>query len=78
VLQEFFVNITPEDRQAARRGSGEEDRRRLLALVPAHPGADDVLAAIGIHQRAGISFRDAMIVRSAAEIGWSVLYSENL
>jgi predicted nucleic acid-binding protein len=42
------------------------------------PAADDVLAAIGIHQRAGISFWDAMIVRSAAEIGCSVLYSEDL
>jgi hypothetical protein len=27
----------PEDRQAARRGNGEEDRRRLLALIPACP-----------------------------------------
>ncbi len=42
------------------------------------PAADDVLAAIGIHQRTGISFWDAMIVRSAAEIGCAVLYSEDL
>ena len=37
-----------------------------------------VLAAIGIHQRTGISFWDAMIVRSAAETGCAVLYSEDL
>ena len=42
------------------------------------PAADDVLAAIGIHQRTGISFWDAMIVRSAAEIGSAVLFSEDL
>lgn len=42
------------------------------------PAADDVPAAIGIHQRTGISFWDAMIVRSAAEIGCAVLYSEDL
>ena len=42
------------------------------------PGADDVLGAIGIHQRAGISFWDSMIVRSAAEMGCEVLYSEDL
>jgi predicted nucleic acid-binding protein len=31
-----------------------------------------------IHQRTGISFWDAMIVRSAVEIGCAVLYSEDL
>jgi predicted nucleic acid-binding protein len=36
------------------------------------------LSAIGIHQRAGISFWDSMIVRSAAEMGCNVLYSEDL
>jgi len=42
------------------------------------PAADDVLGAIGIHQRTGISFWDAMIVRSAAEMGCTGLYSEDL
>jgi len=42
------------------------------------PAADDVLGAIGIHQRDSISFWDAMIVRSAAEMGCAVLYSEDL
>ena len=37
-----------------------------------------VLGAIGIHQRAGISFWDSMIVRSAAEMGCNVRYSEDL
>jgi predicted nucleic acid-binding protein len=36
------------------------------------------LDAVGIHQRTGISFWDAMIVRSAAEMGCAVLYSEDL
>jgi predicted nucleic acid-binding protein len=40
--------------------------------------ADDVPGAIGIHQRAGISFRDSMIVHSATEMGRAVLYSEDL
>ena len=35
-------------------------------------------SAIGIHQRAGISFWDSMIVRSAAEMGCDMLYSEDL
>ena len=33
--------------------------------------------AIGIHQHAGISFRDSMIVHSATEMGCAVLYSED-
>jgi predicted nucleic acid-binding protein len=47
----------------------------ILVYVPA---ADDVLGAIGIHQRTGISFRNAMIVRSAAEMSCDALYSEDL
>jgi len=42
------------------------------------PAAGDVLGAIGIHQRAGISFWDSMIIRSAGEMGCPVLYSEDL
>ncbi len=78
VLQEFFVTVTrkiakPLDAETAKEIIA--DLSRWYVHVPA---ADDVLAAIGIHQRAGISFWDAMIVRSAAEIGCSVLYSEDL
>lgn len=42
------------------------------------PAADDVLGAISLHQRTGISFWDAMMVRSAIEIGCAVIYSEDL
>jgi predicted nucleic acid-binding protein len=78
VLQEFFVNVTrkiakPLDAETARGIVADFSRWHLHV-----PAADDVLAAIGIHQRTGISFWDAMIVRSAAEIGCAVLYSEDL
>jgi predicted nucleic acid-binding protein len=78
VLQEFFVTVTrkiakPLDAETAKEIIA--DLSRWYVHVPA---PDDVLAAIDIHQRAGISFWDAMIVRSAAEIGCSVLYSEDL
>jgi predicted nucleic acid-binding protein len=42
------------------------------------PAADDVLGAIGLHQRTGISFWDAMMVRSAVGSGCGVIYSEDL
>ena len=78
VLQEFFVNVTrkiakPLDVETAKEIVADLSRWYLHV-----PAADDVLAAIGIHQRTGISFWDAMIVRSAAEIGCAVLYSEDL
>ncbi len=77
VLQEFFVTVTrkiakPVDAETAKAIVADYSRWYLHV-----PAADDVLAAIGIHQRTGISFWDAMIVRSAAEIGCTVLYSED-
>jgi predicted nucleic acid-binding protein len=78
VLQEFFVTVTPKitkpvDAETAKAIAADLSRWYLHV-----PAAGDVQAAIGIHQRTGISFRDAMIVRSAAEIGCTVLYSEDL
>jgi predicted nucleic acid-binding protein len=78
VLQEFFVNVT---RKIARPLSAEMAKEIVADFSRWHmhvPAADDVLHAIGIHQRAEISFWDAMIVRSAAEMDCAVLYSEDL
>ena len=78
VLQEFFVTAT---RKIAKPLNAETAKEIVADYSRWHlhiPAADDVLAAIGIHQRTGISFWDAMIVRSAAEIGCEVLYSEDL
>jgi predicted nucleic acid-binding protein len=78
VLQEFFVTVTrkiakPLDAETAKAIVADWSRWYLHV-----PAADDVLAAIGIHQRTGVSFWDAMIVRSAAEMGCALLYSEDL
>ena len=78
VLQEFFVTTTrkipkPLDAPAAARIIGD------LAHWHVHtPAAGDVLAAIEIHQRTGASFWDAMILRSAKELGCGTLHSEDL
>lgn len=42
------------------------------------PGVEDVLGAVDIHQRMGISFWDAMIVRSANRLGCEVVWLEDL
>jgi predicted nucleic acid-binding protein len=78
VLQEFFVTVTrkiakPLDAETAKDIVADYSRWHLHVPAP-----DDGLAAIGIHQRTGISCWDAMIVRSATEIGCEVLYSEDL
>ena len=78
ILQEFFVSVTrkvPRPLDAAAAKEIIADLSRWHVHVPA---ADDVLGAIGLHQRTGISFWDAMMVRSAAEIGCEVIYSEDL
>jgi predicted nucleic acid-binding protein len=42
------------------------------------PLADDVVAAASLSQRHQLSFWDAMIVRSAAELHCDILWSEDL
>lgn len=67
-------------RKVARPLDAEAAKEIVAGLSHWHthvPAADDVLGAIGVHQRTGISFWDAMIIRSAAEIGCAVLYSED-
>src|SRR5579863_7961091 len=78
VLQEFFVNVTRKIAKPLNAETAKEIIADYSRWYLHDPGADDVLAAIGIHQRTGISFWDAMIVRSAAEIGCAVLFSEDL
>ena len=78
VLQEFFVSVT---RKIAKPLDAETGKEIIADLSRWHvhvPAAGDVLGAIGIRQRTGISFWDAMIVRSAADMGCAALYSEDL
>lgn len=78
VLQEFFVNVTkkipkPLDPAVAKEIIADLSRWHIHV-----PAADDVLGAIGLHQRLVLSFWDAMVVRSAIEMACGVLYSEDL
>ncbi|GAB7146042.1 PIN domain-containing protein [Mycobacterium riyadhense] len=78
VLQEFFVNAT---RKAAAPATLEAavDRLRSLSRWRVHsPLADDVVAAASWSHRHQLPFRDAMIVRSAAELHCGILWSEDL
>jgi len=76
VLQEYFVITTRKlgvDVLLARQKVELFSRLTLVAT-----GVDDVLAAIDLHRLHGISFWDALIVRSALTAGCTRLYSEDL
>ena len=77
-MQELFVTLTrrlprPLDPEAAK--DVVEDFERWTVHAPA---SEDVLAAIDLHGHHRISFWNAMIVRSAAQLGCNLLYSEDL
>ena len=77
VLQAFYVVAT---RKLA--GVTPVHLRTILAdLAPwrVHtPSTADVLAAVDLHQRYQTSFWDAMILQSAARLGCTVVWSEDL
>lgn len=76
VLQEYFVTATRKlhvDAALARR------KVELLAEFDvASPEVPDILAAIDLHRLHGLSFWDALIVRSAKQAGCSIVLSEDM
>lgn len=78
VLQELFVNLTrkvPRPLSARDAATLVDD---LCAWTVHSPEPREVLSAIELHERAGVSFRDAMILTSARSLGCRILYSEDL
>jgi predicted nucleic acid-binding protein len=77
-VEELFVNLTrkvPKPLPAGEVASLVED---ISAWTIHSPGPGDVLSAIELHERVGISFWDAMILTSARTLGCRTLYSEDL
>jgi predicted nucleic acid-binding protein len=78
VLQEFYVNAVSK---IAVRLTPSEARRRLngFSRWAVHtPAVADVLVATTISEDHQLSFRDAMIIRSASEPGCPILWTEDL
>ncbi len=78
VLQEFYVTVTlkvqwPLDRDIARQHV--EDLGQWLVHSPT---MGDVVEAIQLHQRAQLSFWDALVLTSARKLNCGVLWSEDL
>lgn len=78
VLQELYVNATRKLERPMDPGEASARISELGAWRVHRPGVTDVLAAIDLHRRHTISFWDAMIVRSAAELGCATIWSEDL
>ncbi|HUB39311.1 MAG TPA: PIN domain-containing protein [Streptosporangiaceae bacterium] len=78
VLQEFFVTTTRKIPKPLTASSAAQVIADLARWHIHAPDSRDVLAAIDIHQQTGASFWDAMILRSAMQLGCQLLHSEDL
>jgi len=78
VLQEFYVNITRKVPQPLAPSTAAEIIADLAAWDIHSPSAHDVLDAIRLQQRYGLTFWDAMMLTSARELGCAVVWSEDL
>lgn len=78
VLQEFYVTVT---RKLARPLSGEEALAALVHLSSFPLITSDsalILRAVHLHQKASLSFWDALIVQAALESNCRKLLSEDM
>ncbi len=78
VLQEFFVTVTRRVPQPLSAVAAADIVKDLSAWTIFAPRAEDVLEAIALHQRAQVSFWDALVLHAAAELGCAALWSEDL
>ncbi len=76
VLQEFYVNATRKYSLSADIALAYVER--LSKWVVDSPQPLDVVTAIQVHRRFGISFWDAMVVSSARRQGCRIVWSEVL
>ena len=78
VLQEFHVTVTQKIVSPIRPEDASHIISRLGSWRVHSPIVADIQEAISIQDRYGISFWDAMIIRSAEVLGCDVIWSEDL
>jgi len=78
VLQEFYVAITHKVKTPLAPEAASAIVRDLSYWRLHAPVAEDVLGAIDLQRRHKISFWDAMILWSAAQLGCTTVLSEDL
>ncbi|HUF39579.1 MAG TPA: hypothetical protein VMN57_13720, partial [Anaerolineales bacterium] len=72
------VTVTQKVPSPMEIGRAVQIMRDLSVWTVYEPGMDDVIGAVELQTRFRISFRDAVIVRSAIESGCGTLMSEGL
>lgn len=77
VFQEFYLNITRKVRQPLPASVAIQHITDLGQWEVHTPNVSDVVAAIEIQQRYQISFWDALIIRSAAQLRCELIWSED-
>ncbi len=78
VFQEFYVSITRKVAHPLDSGAAAQIISDLATWRVHAPEMADVLAAIEIQRRHGVSYWDAMILQSAARLGCEIVWSEDL
>ncbi len=78
VLQEFYVNVTRKVTETIDPEIAVDILKSLVRWRVHSPLPDDVIAAASLSSRHQLSFWDAMIVRSAAELRCDTLWAEDL
>ncbi len=78
VMQEFYVVTTQKVANPLAPESAARIIRNLSQWKVHSPIPEDVLGAVTLQQRTGVSFWDAMILWSAQQLGCSKLWSEDL
>jgi predicted nucleic acid-binding protein len=76
VLQEFYVTATRKLSMPA--GDALKQVERLGVWAVHRPSFDDLTAAVRMHCGKSVSFWDALVVRSAMQMGCEVLWTEDL
>lgn len=78
VMQEFYVVTTQRISRPLDQATVTRILRNLSRWHLHAPIAEDVLGAIGLQQRYGVSFWDAMILWSALQLDCGIVWSEDL
>jgi predicted nucleic acid-binding protein len=78
VLQEFYVTVTQKVRLPLPAEIAANVVEDLSFWRVYAPNAKDVLGAIALQQRYGLSFWDAMIIHSAVQLQCQVIWSEDM
>lgn len=78
VLQEFYVTVVKKVTRPLAPTIAAQVILDLSRWATHVIGVEDILAAIEIHQKHGLSFWDALIIQSAKFLGCEVLWTQDL